>query len=133
VHGAQVGSQAIEGTPFHWDTPLSNEQLLRQAVRGGARAARLEKQIGSLEPGKLADIVLISVDDYDQYPHADPVITLAESTTGRDVRHVIIDGRIVMQDRQLLTVDLGPMRERIARQYRTIMDRFDTAIGSPSS
>jgi len=129
VHGAQVGSQAVAGTSFHWDSPLTNVQLLRQAVRGGARAARLEQQIGSLESGKLADIVLVSVGDYDQYPNADPVITLAESTTGRDVRHVIIDGRIVFLDRQLLTVDLGPMRERIARQYRTIMDSFHTAIG----
>jgi len=128
VHGAQVGSQAVGGTPFHWDTPLSNEQLLRQAVRGGSRAARLEKQIGSLEAGKLADIILIATDDYDQYPNSDPVTTLAESTTGRDVRHVIIDGRIVMRDRQLLSVDLGPMRERVSRQYRIIIDRFDTAI-----
>jgi 5-methylthioadenosine/S-adenosylhomocysteine deaminase len=129
VHGAQVGAQAVSGTPYHWDTPLSHEQLLRQAVRGGARAARMEKQIGSLEPGKLADIVLVSTDDYDQYPHADPVITLAQSTTGRDVRHVVIDGKIVLLDRQLLTVDLGPMKERIARQYKTIMDRFHAAIG----
>jgi len=103
--------------------------LLRQAVRGGARAARLEEKIGSLEVGKLADIVLVSVDDYDQYPHSDPLVTLAESTTGRDVRHVIIDGRVVMRDRQILTVDLGPMRERIAHQYQKIMDRFAAAIG----
>jgi len=128
VHGAQVGSQAVGGTPFHWDTPLSNEQLLRQVVRGGSRAARLENQIGSLEVGKLADIILIAADDYDQYPNSDPVTTLAESTTGRDVRHVIINGKIVMRDRQLLTVDLEPMRERVSKQYRTIMDRFDAAI-----
>ncbi len=129
IHGAQLGAQAASGTPHHWDTPLSHEQLLRQAVRGGARAAHLDKQIGSLEVGKLADILLVSVDDPDQYPHADPLITLAESTSGRDIRHVIIDGRIVMKDRQLLTVNLGPMRERIGGQYRTIMDRFHSAIG----
>jgi 5-methylthioadenosine/S-adenosylhomocysteine deaminase len=129
VHGAQVGAQAVAGTPYHWDTPLSAEQLLRQVVRGGSRAARLEGRIGSLEVGKLADIILIATDDLDQYPNSDPVVTLAESTTGRDVRHVVIDGRIVMRDREIVTMDLGPMRERVARQYKTIMERFETAIG----
>ena len=47
---------------------------------------------------------------------------------GRDVQTVIIDGRIVMKDRQLLTVDLGPMRERVKKQYAHIMERFDNAI-----
>jgi 5-methylthioadenosine/S-adenosylhomocysteine deaminase len=128
VHGAQVGAQSVSGTPYHWDTPLSNEQLLRQVVRGGARAARLDKQIGSLEVGKLADIILVAADDYDQFPNMDPLITLAESATGRDVRHVIIDGRMVMRDRQILTMDLAPMRERMAQQYSTIMVRFEAAI-----
>ena len=129
IHGAQVGSQSVAGTPYHWDTPLSCEQLLRLAVRGGARAARMEHQIGSLEPGKLADIVLIAADDSDQFPKIDPVITLAESTTGRDVRHVVIDGRLVMRDRRILTMDLDDMREHVAQRCRIIMDRFDKAIG----
>lgn len=128
VHGAQVGSQSVAGTPYHWDTPLSCEKLLRVAVRGGARAARLEQQIGSLEPGKLADIILISTGDYDQFPPVDPIITLAESTTGRDVRHVIIDGRLVMRDRRLLTLDVEAMRRHVAGRYRIIMDRFENAI-----
>jgi 5-methylthioadenosine/S-adenosylhomocysteine deaminase len=128
VHGAQVGAQAVSGTPYHWDTPLSCEQLLRLAVRGGARAARLEHQIGSLETGKLADIVLIDTSDYDQFPVLDPVITLAESTTGRDVRHVIIDGNIVMRDRRLLTIDVDAMRRQVSSRYQVIMSRFDEAI-----
>jgi hypothetical protein len=41
---------------------------------------------------------------------------------------VIIDGRIVMKERQLLTLDLGPMRERVKKQYGKIMDRFDRVI-----
>ena len=129
IHGAQVGSQSVAGTPYHWDTPLSCEQLLRLAVRGGARAAHLEHRIGSLEPGKLADIVLIATDDCDQFPGLDPVITLAESTSGRDVRHVVIDGRIVMRDRRILTIDLDAKREQTIKRYRLIMERFERAIG----
>jgi 5-methylthioadenosine/S-adenosylhomocysteine deaminase len=73
-------------------------------------------------------MILINCGDYDQFPVYDPVITAAEHTVGRDVHTAIIDGRVVMKDRQLLTVDLGPMRERVKKQYAQIMERFDNAI-----
>ncbi|MGA3090353.1 MAG: amidohydrolase family protein [Terriglobales bacterium] len=130
AHYAVLGQQILEGTPLHGSAPMSYVEMLRQVVRGGARAARLEAQIGSLEIGKLADIILIGTGDYDQYPMYDPVITAAEHTVGRDVQTVIIDGRVVMKDRQLLTVDLGPMRQRVNKQYASIMDRFDCATGA---
>jgi 5-methylthioadenosine/S-adenosylhomocysteine deaminase len=128
AHYAVLGQQILDGTPLHGSAPMGYVDMLRQVVRGGARAARLETQIGSLEPGKLADIILIGTGDYDQYPMYDPVITAAEHTVGRDVQMVIIDGRIVMKERQLLTLDLGPMRERVKKQYGKIMDRFDRVI-----
>ncbi len=129
LHGAVLGQQAVAGTPYHIDPPVTHEQMLKQALRGGARTARLGAEIGSLEVGKKADIVLIATDDYDQFPNYDPVITLAESAVGRDVRTVIIDGRVVLEDGELLTLDLGKMRERVAQRYETIMSRFDRAIG----
>jgi len=128
-HYAVHGQQILDGTPHHGTSPMSYVDMLRQTIRGGARAAHLETQIGSLEPGKRADIILVGNTDYDQFPMYDPIITAAEHTVGRDVRTVIIDGRIVMKDRQLLTVDLGPMRERVKKQYAQIMQRFDKAIG----
>lgn len=129
MHGAVLGQQAVAGTPYHVDPPVTHEQMLKQALRGGARAARLEHAVGSLEVGKKADVVLVATDDYDQFPNYDPVITLAESTVGRDVRTVVIDGRVVLKDGELQTLDLGPMRERVGRQYQTLMSRFDRAIG----
>jgi 5-methylthioadenosine/S-adenosylhomocysteine deaminase len=129
AHYAVLGQQILDGTPMHGSSPMSYADMLRQVVRGGARAAHLEAVIGSLEPGKRADLILIGTGDYDQYPMYDPVITAAEHTVGRNVQTVIIDGRMVMKDRQLLTVDLGPMRERVAKQYAQIMERFDRAIG----
>jgi 5-methylthioadenosine/S-adenosylhomocysteine deaminase len=113
---------------MHGTSPMSYADMLRQVVRGGARAAHLENMIGSLEPGKRADIILIGTGDYDQYPMVDPLITAAEHSVGRDVQTVIIDGRIVMKDRHLLTVDLEPMRKRVKKQYAQIMERFDKAI-----
>jgi 5-methylthioadenosine/S-adenosylhomocysteine deaminase len=129
MHGAVLGQQAVAGTPYHVDPPITHEQMLKQALRGGAQAARLEREIGSLEVGKKADVVLVSAGDCDQYPNHDPVITLAESTVGRDVRTVVIDGRVVLRDGELTTLDLGRMREQVAKNYAAIMARFDRAIG----
>jgi 5-methylthioadenosine/S-adenosylhomocysteine deaminase len=129
LHGAVLGQQAVAGTPYHVDLPVTHEQILHQALRGGAAAARLSTSIGSLETGKLADIVLVGTTDPDQFPVVDPMITLAESTVGRDVRTVIIDGRIVLRDGELTTVDLAPMREHIRKQYKRIMTRYDEVIG----
>jgi 5-methylthioadenosine/S-adenosylhomocysteine deaminase len=128
VHAATVGQQAVGGTPYHIDPPITHEQMLRAAIRGGARAARLEGEIGSLEAGKLADLILVEATSYAQFPNFDPMITLAESTVGPNVRTVIIDGRVVMKDRVLLTVDLAAMKERLGRQYATLMERFAKAI-----
>ena len=129
VHAATVGQQAVGGTPYHIDPPITHEQMLNAAITGGARTARLEKQIGSIEVGKLADIILVQSDSYAQFPNYDPMITLAESTVGPNVRTVIIDGRVVMQDRVLLTVDLARMKERLKLQYGALMERFDRAVG----
>jgi 5-methylthioadenosine/S-adenosylhomocysteine deaminase len=128
VHAATVGQQAVGGTPYHIDPPITHEQMLRAAISGGARAARLERHIGSIEVGKLADLILVDSTDYAQFPNYDPMITLAESTVGPNVRTVIIDGRVVMKDRVLLTVDLAAMKERLRRQYGTLMERFARAI-----
>ena len=129
MHGAVLGQQAVNGTAYHVDPPVTHAQMLKQAFRGGARAARLEHQVGSLEVGKKADIVLVATSDLDQFPNFDPLITLAESAVGRDVRTVIVDGEVVMKDGELLTLDLGPMRELIGRKYGSFMSRFDRAIG----
>ena len=128
LHGAVLGQQAVAGTPYHIDLPVTHEAILRQALRGGAAAARLSGAIGSLEVGRLADIVLIGAQHPDQFPVVDPLITLAESTVGRDVQTVIIDGRIVLREGRLQTVDLEPMREHLRKQYQGIMQRYDAAI-----
>jgi 5-methylthioadenosine/S-adenosylhomocysteine deaminase len=128
LHGAVLGQQAVAGTPYHLDLPVSHEQVLAQALRGGAACARLADSIGSLEIGKRADIVLVGTQDPDQFPLVDPLITLAESTVGRDVQTVVIDGRIVLRDGQLTTVDLAPMQAHLRSQYRRIMERYDEAI-----
>jgi 5-methylthioadenosine/S-adenosylhomocysteine deaminase len=128
VRAATVGQQAIGGTPYHVDLPISFEGMLRAAIRNGARAARMEGRIGSLEPGKLADLILVSSNSPEQYPNYDPMITLAEATVGPHVQTVIVDGRVVMRDRKILTIDLEAMLPAMTGHYRALMERFEKVV-----
>ena len=128
MHQAVVGQTAVAGTLYHSGIPIDYDRMLELAARNGARAMRMPDKLGSLEVGKLADIILVGSTDYDQFPVLDPAITLSQNAVGRDVRTVIVDGRVVMKDRQFLTVDLEPMKRRIADQYGQIMERYHTAL-----
>ncbi|MGA8410047.1 MAG: amidohydrolase [Candidatus Acidiferrales bacterium] len=84
---------------------LPAEQVVEMATITGARALHLEKQIGSLETGKKADVILVDT----SAPHAVPMYNvysqLVYALKASDVRTVVIGGKIVMQDRQMLTLD----------------------------
>lgn len=128
MHYAVMG-QAIEyGMPYHSPGLLSYADMLKLACRNGARAAGLGDKTGSLEVGKLADIVLVGHDDYDQYGSLDPTLTLAQNVIGQHVRTVVVDGRVVMKDREFRTVDLGPMKARMKTELPKIIERYERAI-----
>jgi 5-methylthioadenosine/S-adenosylhomocysteine deaminase len=84
---------------------LPAEQVVEMATITGARALHLEKQIGSLEAGKKADLILVDT----TAPHATPMYNvysqLVYALKASDVRTVVIGGKIVMQDRQMLTLN----------------------------
>ncbi|MGA2101043.1 MAG: amidohydrolase family protein, partial [Candidatus Sulfotelmatobacter sp.] len=82
----------------------------------GARAVHLEKEIGSLEAGKKADLAIISLDEPNAVPIYDIYAQIAYSLKGSDVQTVVIGGRVVMRDRKLLTVDEPKVLEK-AREY----------------
>jgi 5-methylthioadenosine/S-adenosylhomocysteine deaminase len=81
--------------------------VLEMATLGGARALGMEDQLGSLEVGKRADIVVVGLEAPRLHPLYDPVSHLVYAAKGSDVRHVAIEGRIVMRDRRVLTLDEG--------------------------
>jgi len=87
---------------------------LEMATIGGAKALGLEKQLGSLEAGKKADVVLVSVNGARQTPLYDPVSHLVYVAHGEDVRTVIVNGKILMRDRRLTTAAFiaAPRRRR---------------------
>jgi 5-methylthioadenosine/S-adenosylhomocysteine deaminase len=79
--------------------------VLEMATLGGARALGMEDRIGSLEPGKRADLVVVGLDAPRLHPLYDPVSDLVYAAKGADVRDVVVEGRILMRDRRVLTLD----------------------------
>ena len=79
--------------------------ILEMATLGGARALGMEDRIGSLEAGKRADVVIVDVGSPRMTPMYDPVSHLVYAAKGADVRHVVVEGRVVMRDRTVLTMD----------------------------
>jgi 5-methylthioadenosine/S-adenosylhomocysteine deaminase len=86
-------------------TVMDAETTLGLATLGGAAALRAEQRIGSLEPGKKADMIVIDLDQ----PHLTPMYNvpshLVYAARGGDVLHSVIGGRLVMENRRLLTLD----------------------------
>ena len=95
---------------------LNAKAVVEMATIDGARALHMEKEIGSLEAGKKADLILISLDEPNAVPMYDVYAQIAYSLKGSDVETVVIGGRVVMRDRKLLTVDEAVVLER-AREY----------------
>jgi 5-methylthioadenosine/S-adenosylhomocysteine deaminase len=87
------------------------------ATIDGAKALHMEKEIGSLETGKKADIILISLDEPNAVPMYDIYAQLAYSLKGSDVQTVVIGGRVVMRDRKILTVNEEEAMAK-AREYK---------------
>jgi 5-methylthioadenosine/S-adenosylhomocysteine deaminase len=75
------------------------------ATMGGARVLGLASQIGSLEPGKRADLLVVDMSAARQVPMYDPVSHLVYVTRGDDVRTTIVHGRVLMRDRTVLSLD----------------------------
>ncbi|HXH83225.1 MAG TPA: amidohydrolase family protein, partial [Candidatus Tectomicrobia bacterium] len=91
------------------------ETVLEMATLHGARALGLADQIGSLEPGKRADLVMFDLDLPEWRPLLDPVATLVYSASAASVHTVMVDGRVLLDGRRVTTVD---EREVLARAER---------------
>lgn len=81
------------------------EQALWMATLGGASALGLENETGSIEPGKKADLIALDLNQPHLTPMYDPVSHIVYAARGSDVRFVWVDGRQVLEDGRLLTVD----------------------------
>ena len=94
--------------------------VLTMATMGGARVLGMERLIGSIEVGKKADLIIVDL----KKPHLTPVYNLCSqlvySASGADVQTSIINGKIVMRDRRLLTIDIEEVMDRVIRIAQNI-------------
>ena len=101
---------ALIQKPRHGPETLPAAQVLELATLGGARALGLDDEIGSIEVGKRADLVVLDLSGLHAQPEADLVSRIVYSAQTTDVRHVIVDGRVVVKDGALKTADVREIR-----------------------
>jgi 5-methylthioadenosine/S-adenosylhomocysteine deaminase len=98
--------------------------VLTMATIGGARALGMERRIGSLEPGKRADIIVVSMSGARQTPMYDPISHLVYTTTGSQVQSTIVNGKVLMRNRKMLTLDEGA----ILKEARMLSEKVKLAV-----
>ena len=118
---------------------VTTDQVVLAATEGSARALGFEGAIGRLAPGYKADIVFLDLGHPNWIPLNDPTNQLVHTEDGGAVAHVMIGGRMVVQDRRLTTVDVAALareaeaaRERLARLNapgRELYERLATVVG----
>ena len=107
---------------------ISAQQAFELATIRGAQALHLDKEIGSLETGKRADLLLIERDALNQIPLYNVYSDLVYATKSFDVQSVIINGRVVMQNRRLLTLN----EPQIKREAAVFREKIIKSLGIPS-
>jgi 5-methylthioadenosine/S-adenosylhomocysteine deaminase len=104
-------------------------QAIRLATIEGAKALLWDDEIGSLEPGKKADLILFDLDQPEWVPLHDPVQALVYAAGAASIVTVLVDGRVVMDDRRILTVDEAALRQDVRRHAQEIAARAGLTRG----
>ena len=103
---------------------LPAKAVLRMATSGGAEAIGLSDQVGSLEVGKRADLIQVAFDDVHHVPTFDALSHLVYVSDEQDVASVVVDGKVLMRDAVMLTIDTA----RVASEAKTLAARIQTAL-----
>jgi len=111
-------------------TVLPAPTALSLATCGGARVLGLEKEVGALAPGLKGDLIVIDLDQPHLTPLYDPYSHLVYAATGADVQTVLVNGRVVVQDRRLLSFDLA---ETLARARELARGLLAKKVGNLTS
>jgi 5-methylthioadenosine/S-adenosylhomocysteine deaminase len=109
---------------LHGPKAMPAATVLEMATLGGARALGLGDEIGSLEIGKRADIIIVNPRNLHSTPHADPVSSLVYSAHSSDVEACLVDGRILMTDKELVTMDREMILRQSQNQFRRLAARL---------
>ncbi len=100
--------------------------LVRMATINGARALQLDHMIGSLEVGKRADLLVLDADSPSLTPNFDPHTTIVTCVTRADVRHVVVDGNVVVRDRICQTIDHASVISKVKALGKQVLESVNT-------
>ena len=101
-------------------TAVKAEAVLRMATIDGARALGLDDRIGSLEVGKMADLIVIDIRQPHLTPFYHPASHLVYAARGGDVTTTIVGGRVLVEARRLTAMDVETVMDRVARLAQEI-------------
>lgn len=102
---------------------LQAPRVLRMATIGGAHALGLAEEIGSLEAGKRADVTILDLQKLHLTPHPDPVSTVVYAAQPSDVRTVLVDGRVLLRDGVLTTLNESEVLVEASEQAASLAER----------
>ncbi len=105
-------------------TAISAAEALEMATLGGARALGRGQHLGSLEPGKLADLIIVGMSKARQQPLFEPMSQVVYASRGDDVETTIVNGKVLMRDRKVLTMD----EAAVLRDARVAADLVRKAV-----
>jgi len=109
--------------------PMAHEAL-RCATLGNARGAGLAGRLGAIKPGHKADLVLIDLDDVAYLPFNSAARQIVYTEAGRGVASVIIDGKVVMHDRKVTTIDEEALRREVDGLMRHFLADYEAVVSS---
>jgi 5-methylthioadenosine/S-adenosylhomocysteine deaminase len=98
-------------------------RIVELATLDGARSLGIADRVGSLTPGKRADLILIRTDDLNTAPFYDPALLIVQSAQPYNVDTVVVDGRILKRDRQLTSIDVGQVVREATEAQRNLWNQ----------
>lgn len=110
---SRVNEQIVRRGDMPGELNLLSEQVLRAATLTGAKALGLDRTIGSLTPGKEADLVLIRTSDLNMFPVQDPIGAVVQFANPSNVDTVLVAGKIVKRGGELLNVNLPAVQQKV--------------------
>ena len=116
MRSASLMAKLVTGDP----EALPAAAAVRMATVDAAKALGLDDRIGTLEPGKLADLIVVDLDRPHLVPLYDPVSQLVYSARGSDVKHVFVNGRLIVRDGRMTTIDERQLQWRVTEMAGNI-------------
>lgn len=116
-------TQAHYGLPINDPAALPVADLVRMATAGGARALMLQDQVGALEVGKRADIILVDCSGPHMAPTHNLLRTLVMAATPENVTDTIVDGQVLMRERQVMVCDENEVIHKATEHLRAVASR----------